>query len=406
LKILFVSHRFPYPPTFGSKVRAFHIIRHLAREHEVTVMSLARSAQEAAEAQGIAPHCSAHRVFRVHNPVQALKVAVTLPTSVTASEAFFHSWRLQRAIADHLEHHACDLVVGHCSAIGRAIGAAANVPRIIDYCDVDSQKWRDYATFKPAPAAWGYRWEGHRLAAAERRIAAQCAAVTVATQGERDALQRLGIRGNTHVFPNGVDGTYFAPANEPYDGELLTFVGRMDYFPNEQCMVEFCAEVLPLVRRQRPHARLQIVGAEPTPRVLALGRLPGVTVSGAVPDVRPYVQRSALTVAPLKIARGTQNKILESMAMGVPVVCSSIAGHGVDAVPGEHLLVADEYTAQADAILRVMGDGALRQRLADAGRARVLSHHNWDTSMRRFDAILMGCVDGARALPLTPAHAG
>jgi sugar transferase (PEP-CTERM/EpsH1 system associated) len=299
LKVLFVSHRFPYPPTFGSKVRAFHIIRHLAREHEVTVMSLARSEQEYRDAAGIAAHCHAHRVIRVHNALQAMKVAVTLPTPVTASEAFFHSWALQRAIARHMQQQRCDLIVAHCSAVGRAIESLGDVPRIIDFCDVDSLKWRDYAGFKPAPAAWGYRWEAWRLAAAERRIAARCDAVTVATQGELDALAAQGIRGNAHVFPNGVDDTYFAPTDDAYDPDLLTFVGRMDYFPNEQCMVEFCAEVLPLVRRERPQARLQIVGAEPTPRVQALAQLAGVQVTGSVPDVRPYVRRSALTVATL-----------------------------------------------------------------------------------------------------------
>ncbi len=140
--------------------------------------------------------------------------------------------------------------------------------------------------------------------------------------------------------------------------------------------------------------KLTIVGAEPSAEIRALGELPGVTVTGTVPDVRPYVTKAALTVAPLRIARGTQNKILEAMAMGIPVVCSQIAAGGVDAIPGEHLLAADAPADQASAILSILEDRALRERLAKAGRERVLSNHAWPSSMRRLDAIIERCVAG------------
>src|SRR5205814_9291457 len=333
--------RFPYPPTFGSKVRAFNIIRHLAKSHEVTVMSLARSEQEAQEAAGIDAFCGRHKIFRVHNLVQAAKIAATLPTTVTASEAFFHSRAMQREIDQALAARRFDFIFAHCSAVGRYVERQASVPMLIDYCDVDSRKWLDYVPHKRWPLSLGYRWEGWRLAAAERRLARRFDQVTVATPGEAEALAQAGVSERVDWFPNGVDFDHFQPASAPYEPDLITFVGRMDYFPNEQCMVEFCAAVWPRVRAVRPGAQLQIVGAAPSSRVRDLARLPGVAVTGSVADVRPYVQRSALTVAPLAIARGTQNKILESMAMAVPVVASRIAAAGVDAVAGEHLLAAD-----------------------------------------------------------------
>jgi hypothetical protein len=166
----------------------------------------------------------------------------------------------------------------------------------------------------------------------------------------------------------------------------------MDYYPNQQCMFDFCAEVLPRVRARRPSVKLHIVGADPSPAVRRLGDLAGVTVTGSVPDVRPHVTRAALTVAPLRIARGTQNKILEAMAMGVPVVCSGVAADGVDAVPGEHLLASSSPAECADAVLRVLDDSQLRARLARAGRERVLSHHAWPSSMRRLDAVIERCL--------------
>jgi hypothetical protein len=162
----------------------------------------------------------------------------------------------------------------------------------------------------------------------------------------------------------------------------------MDYYPNQECMFDFCANVLPRLQAQRPQTKLLIVGADPIPAVKKLGELPGVTVTGSVPDVRPYVRRSAAMVAPLNIARGTQNKILEAMAMGVPVVTSRAGAGGVDAVPGEHFLVASSHDEQAAAVLRLLDNRVERARLASAGRARMLSHHAWPSSMRRLDAII------------------
>jgi glycosyltransferase involved in cell wall biosynthesis len=157
-------------------------------------------------------------------------------------------------------------------------------------------------------------------------------------------------------------------------------------------MLDFCRNVLPLIKARRPSVKLAIVGADPSPAIRQLGEIDGVTVTGSVPAVRPHDTRAALTVAPLRIARGTQNKILEAMAMGVPVVCSRIASGGVDAVAGEHLLTADTPDEVAQAILQVLGDPAQRERLSRAGRERVLSHHAWPSSMRRLDAIIERCV--------------
>ncbi|HEX6707562.1 MAG TPA: TIGR03087 family PEP-CTERM/XrtA system glycosyltransferase [Albitalea sp.] len=406
MRILFLSHRFPYPPTFGSKVRAFNVIRHLARDHEVSVLSLARSAEEQAEAAGIAPFCAGHRAMRVHNPLQAAKMVALLPTRTSASEAFFHSGAMQREVDRLVDERRIDFVFAHCSAVGRYVEHVQGLPKLIDYCDVDSRKWLDYVPHKPWPLSLGYRWEGSRMAAAERRLAARFDRVTVATPGEADTLAEMGVRERVDWFPNGVDFDYFQPTGEGFDPDLVTFVGRMDYFPNEQCMVEFCASTWPLLRHARPGLRLQIVGAEPTAAVRQLARLDGVTVTGSVPDVRPFVRRSALSVVPLAIARGTQNKILESMAMGVPVVASRIAAAGVDATAGEHLVAADGPAETCDAILRVLGDAALRRRLADQGRERVLSHHAWAPAMQRLDAIVQHCLDARdTGRPATGARA-
>jgi hypothetical protein len=178
----------------------------------------------------------------------------------------------------------------------------------------------------------------------------------------------------------------------------------MDYFPNQQCVREFCAQTWPLIRAERPEATLTIVGASPSQEIKKLGELPGVTVTGTVTDVRPHVRRSAVNVATLKIARGTQNKILESLAMGVPVVASGIAAGGVDVVPGEHILTADSPRDIADQVLRLLNDPAERRRLSRAGRSRMESNHTWDASLRKLDELIEQCLSPHPAAGVETGH--
>jgi len=392
VKILYVCHRFPYPPKRGGKIRPFNMIRHLSRSHEVTVCSLSRSETESAEAQGIAPFCAEFHLAQVNDRVQMLRMIASLPTPITASASYFHSARLARTINRLLAESRFDLIFVHCSSAAHYVRNVRGVPKILDFGDMDSQKWLEYAQYKPFPLSAGYRWEGMRLHAEERQLARRFDFCTATTRAEWETLKELAVDTPNDWFPNGVDSEFFAPAVAAYDADTIVFVGRMDYYPNQQSMFDFCANVLPRLRAQRPTVKLQIVGAAPSPAVWRLGELPGVTVTGSVADVRPYVTRAALTVAPLRIARGTQNKILEAMAMGVPVVCSHVAARGVDAVSGTHLLATGTPEETCAAILGILEHPRERARLADAARARVLSHHAWANSMKRLDAIIDRCL--------------
>ena len=392
MRILLVCHRFPYPPTSGAKIRAFHMVRHLSSEHEVTVASLVRSQAEADDAVGIGKYCAAFHMERVHAPVQAMRMLSRLPTSTPSSFGYFYSASLDHGIRELLARRSFDLALAHSSSVAPYLDAVTQVPKIMDFCDMDSQKWLEYARYKRFPWSVAYGLEGRKLEREERRIASRFDACTVATPAEASTLAGFGTGTAIDWFPNGVDSQYFAPAGTPYDPDALVFVGRMDYFPNVECMQRFCADVLPRVRSVRSATTLTIVGADPTRDARRLGRLPGVTVTGTVQDVRPYLHRAAAMVAPLNIARGTQNKILEGMAAGVPVVTSRLAAGGVDALADEHFLVADTPDDHARAIVRVLNDPAERQRLALAGRARMLSHHDWGRSMQRLDGIIERCV--------------
>ncbi|MBI5256411.1 MAG: TIGR03087 family PEP-CTERM/XrtA system glycosyltransferase [Burkholderiales bacterium] len=392
MKILYLCHRFPYPPKRGGKIRPFNMIRHLtASGHEVTVCSLARSAAEAEEGRGIAPHCAAFHMGHVKEPVQFARMILRLPLVTPSSMGYFYSAELAATVRGLLATQKFDLIFVHCSSVAQYVAQVQGIPKILDFGDMDSQKWLEYANYKPWPLSWGYTLEGTKMLWAEKRLARQFDLCTATTRAEWETLNDYGTGAVTDWFPNGVDAGFFKPTDGQYDADTISFIGRMDYYPNQECMARFCQQTWPLLKRQRPGMKLLIVGADPSPEMRALGDLPGVTVTGSVPDVRPFILGSALMVAPLAIARGTQNKILEAMAMGVPVVTSRIAAGGVDALPEEHLLVADTPEETAAAILRITGNPAERQRLAEAGRARMLSHHAWDKSMQRLDGIIDRC---------------
>jgi len=399
MKILYVCHRVPYPPQRGGKIRPFNMISHFSKCHEVSVASLARSQHEFDEARGLIDHCKELICERV-TPVGAYaRMLLRTPTAIPFSMGYFYSPKLKARIDAALARERFDLIFVHCSSVAQYVADVPGVPKILDFGDMDSQKWLIYGQVRAFPMTIAYRLEGMKLEAEEKRLSRKFDLSTCTTREELATLEGFGTAVASDWFPNGVDHGFFSPSGDPYDPDLISFIGRMDYYPNQEAMFRFCRATLPLIRARRPTVKLSIIGANPSDRIKQLARIPGVTVTGSVPDVRPYVTRSAVNVAPLRIARGTQNKILESMAMGVPVVTSEVAARGVDAVPGQHLLCASTPTEECRAVVELLEDPVRRAELAVAGRARVLSHHDWRASMQRLDGIVERCLSrvGARS---------
>lgn len=393
MRVLYICHRVPYPPKRGGKIRPFNMIRHLTEGgHRVTVASLARNEAEREEAAALSNHCAEAIVEVVAGGVALAQMVARIPTPAPSSFGYFWSSALARRIDEAAAKEPFDLVFVHCSSVAAYARRVPAARKVLDYGDMDSQKWREYASHRGFPMSFAYWVEAVKLERRERALASQFDLCTCTTRAELDSLRALGVTTPSDWFPNGVNAEFFKPEGEAWEAEHIAFVGRMDYFPNQQGVIWFCRQVLPALRERRPAVRFSIIGADPPSHIRALGEMPGVTVTGSVPDVRPFVRKAALTVAPLEIARGTQNKILESMALGVPVVCSEQAAGGVDAVPGEHLLVAGDAPSWTSAISGLLGNRELRNQLSVAGRNRVLSHHSWPASMRRLDRLIEGIV--------------
>ena len=397
MKVLYVCHRFPYPPKRGGKIRPFNMIKHLSGNHDVTVASLTRSQEELEAARGIAPYCDRYLVEKVWGPAAHARMLARLPTRVPSSMGYFYSPRLAARIRAALAKCRYDLIFVHCSSAAQYVAHVAGTPKILDFGDMDSQKWLTYTAYRRFPMAAGYWLEGRKLMREEVRLARRFDYCTCTTRAELETLRSYPATTESDWFPNGVDLDYFSPEHRTYNPNEICFVGRMDYFPNQQGVLQFCRDIWPQITAQRPQTQLTVVGANPSPEIRRLASHAGITVTGTVDDVRPYVHRCAVNIAPLRIARGTQNKILESMAMGVPVVATATAAGGIDAVAGEHFVQANDDKQFADATLRLLNNSDVRQRLSVNARARMESHHCWAASMMRLDAIIERTLDSFRA---------
>jgi hypothetical protein len=399
-RILYLAHRFPYPPVGGAKVRACYSIRRLAAANHVTVAAPVRDADEAAAARELADMGVRVETAPLSRSAALLRTAFSALTLRTASAGYFHAPSLARRVQSLLRTEPFDLVIVHSSSIAPYVEDLQGVVKVLDFVDMDSQKWRDYCTHVAVAKRPVYALEGWTLARLERRLARRFDLNVVATAFEADSLRQIAGAVPSAIVANGVDLEYFQPSDAPVDDRLVCFTGRMDYLPNVQGMRAFCAQVWPQVRARLPDARLRIVGAAPAPAIRALHGQDGIEVTGTVSDVRPCVRAAGCAVAPLQIARGTQNKVLEAMAMGIPVVASSLAARGVDARAGTDLLVADAPQETAEAISRLLTEPGLRDRLAEAGRARVAAHHDWSTTLdcleRRLADLLADAPAAAR----------
>jgi hypothetical protein len=390
MRILFLCHRLPYPPKRGGKIRPFNMIRHLSRRHEVTVATIARSGQELADGEPLRRECHAVHVAQMPAVAGWARFAANLPGTFPATFAYFRSPWLARTVRDLLAHESFEAIVVHSSSMGPYVAHHDGCRKIMDFGDADSEKWFEYARSTAAPLSLGFWWEGTKVRRYERWLGERFDVATVNTAGEREVLQRFVSR-PIEVITNGVDLEYFRPQpGGEYHARRLVFTGNMSYRPNVDAVKRLVADILPRVWRERPDVELYIVGMDPTPAVRRLGDGKRIVVTGRVQDVRPFLGSAAVAVAPLRVARGLQNKVLEAMAMGVPVVASPSAAAGVDAVIGRDLRVAADPDGFAHATLELLNDPAARARVGIAGRESVERGHDWDQLLARLEALIAG----------------
>jgi sugar transferase (PEP-CTERM/EpsH1 system associated) len=384
-------HRLPFPPDKGDRIRAFHVLKFLAALGPVHLATLAdepvSSPDKTTIETELGKFCSKLAIVPVPR-TRAFRILWSLTVGKTASEGAFDSPELRQTLKTWTRenrYRACIVSSSGMTPYLR-MPELQGVPAIVDLVDVDSQKWLDYAAASRPPRSWLYRLEAQRLRRLESALPAWARAVTLVSELEADLLSRFAQPGRVEVISNGVDLDYFQPRSEPESG--CVFTGALDYWPNIEGISWFCKEVWPEIYLQQENTRLSIVGRRPASAVRRLETIPGVEVVGEVPDVRPYYARAAVVVAPLRITRGIQNKLLEAMAMSKALVASPACLQGVHAQPDVHLLRADSADDWQQTILRLIDNPGLRRELGQAGRRFVEDRHRWDRCLEPLGRLL------------------
>jgi sugar transferase (PEP-CTERM/EpsH1 system associated) len=392
-RVLFLAHRLPYPPNKGDKIHTYHVLRWLARRHEVLLGTFIDDPADEVHLPVVRSLCRDVHVSRLRPRNARLRSLWGLLTREPLTMAYYRDVELARWVDTVRRERQADwLFVYSSSMLQYAKGF--DLPMLIDFADVDSAKWSAYGRQHHWPMSWVYRREGRILADVERLHAAKARWSLFATSNEAELFRTVApdSAGRIDVLGNGVDSDYFTPdptRPSPYSrGECpLVFMGAMDYWPNVDAVTWFVREVLPSLQTRYPRVRFHIVGRSPTPAVQALSS-PTVNVTGTVADVRPFVQHAAVVVAPLRLARGIQNKVLEAMAMARPVVAATSCAEAIDAEPGADLLVAataEEYVHAISALLDAPERAAA---MGAAGRQRVQAAYGWDARLADLDRFM------------------
>jgi sugar transferase (PEP-CTERM/EpsH1 system associated) len=391
--LMFLCHRIPYPPDKGDKIRAWHMLSHLARTHDVHLGCLIDDPADVAHVPAVRAVCASVSCHVIDKRRQRVKALLRARAGRPLTLDYFYHAGLQAWVRQTLPTMSRLFV--YSSAMARYVldEEAATMAKTLDMVDVDSEKWSTYALQAKWPMRLIWAREGRTLLAFERRAARWFDHTLFVSPDECQRFETLApeTRGRVSWVENGVDLEYFSPSQageNPYGQAScpVVFTGTMDYWPNGDAVDFFARSALPLLRRRRPDVTFHVVGANPTPDVQALASLPGVHVTGRVPDTRPYIAHAALAVAPLRIARGIQNKVLEAMAMARPVLASPQAFEGLRAQSGRDLLVAEGAEALADSAVAVLEGG--HAGLGLAARQAVERGYAWPAVLQQLDRLL------------------
>ena len=389
MRVLFLTHRLPYAPNRGDRLRAYHILQWLRDRASVELVSLVHDDEEAAhveEVRAFVPRVTALRVRAFRNHLRAI---ATLTTDVPLTHALLDASGIASTLNEIVAARRPDVVFAYGSGMGRLALAPplSGLPFVLDLVDVDSRKWQDMSVSSGWPLSWIYSREARTLGAFEARAATAAVATLVVNEREAEIARKLAPRANVQVLANGVELERLRPVSAASDRPRVVFCGVMNYAPNEQGMRWFINGAWPIIKRHRPDATLAVVGADPPRSFEALCATDQtIEVTGRVPDVRPWLWESAVGIAPLQVARGVQNKALEAIAAGLPIVITPAVAEGLpeEAAPAVTVAGLPEEFAEHVVALLSMSPQARRSRAALAN----LSGLHWGNTLSPLGKLL------------------
>lgn len=406
--LLFLCHRIPYPPDKGDKIRAFHLLERLRQSFRIHLGCFIDDPADQAYVDELATMVTSLACIPLSPKRARLRALTRLRPGMPLSVEYFHDARLSAWVAETAVRHPIKQIFVFCSAMAPYADMVQGVPRVLDMVDIDSEKFAAYAQTASWPARLIWKREARTLLAFERAAAQRFDRTLFVSPAEHARFVTLAPEAATRSgwIANGVDLQRFAPEHQfesPFTAAepAVVFTGAMDYRPNIEAVQWFADVVLPSLMTRRPAPVFYIVGTNPAASVRVLGKRPNIRVTGRVPDTRPYLAHAALVVAPLRIGRGVQNKVLEAMAMGRPVIASPEAFSGINGQPGHDLLVADGAASMIRLAQDVLDGGY--PHLGEHARQTMCRGYDWEQTLAPLDA-LVG-VTQTSAMPAIQVHA-
>jgi sugar transferase (PEP-CTERM/EpsH1 system associated) len=397
MRVLVLTHRLPYAPNRGDRLRAFHMLQRLHQRAEVELVSFIHDDEEAShvdEVREFVSHVTTLRVPKLRNYVRAL---AALPTGKPLTHALLDAPGMIETLEEIRRLRRPDVVFAYCSGMARFALAPPldDIPFVLDFVDVDSKKWSDMAESANPPLSWLYRREAATLGAFEAKAAVAAQAALVVNDREARIASALAPTAAVRVLANGVEAGRLNPVTEPAESAQVVFCGVMNYAPNNEGMQWFVREVWPLVRAARPDATLAIVGSDPTAELTSqCASDPSIDVTGRVADVREWLWQSAVAIAPLHVARGVQNKVLEGVAAGLPVVITDAVAGGVPSAVASATRLANVPKQFAHHVLELLAyTPAERRAIALTADLNAL---NWDATLEPLWPLLINASERRR----------
>ena len=411
MRILFLCLRCPYPPQRGDRIRSYNFIKQLSKRHDITLVFFAESESDIEAVKHLQPFCERVEWVKFSPFFASINTAIHCLSRIPLQVHYWYSPQMQRKINQLLAEENFQLIHAQLFRMGQYVIKTEGIAKVLDLCDSLALNLSRRAELDCTPKRFLVKLEEKRVRRYEVEIMKAFDSGTVVAHFDRDYLLNQDNSLNLSVVPMGVDLKYFQPlkVNNDSNGADVTekqnmtltvqedfaddrsknllFTGTMNYFPNSDAVIYFCNNVFPLIQKRYPDATFYIVGNHPTEQIRRLSDQKGVVVTGYVPDIRPYFEKASVFVAPLRAGSGIQTKNLEAMAMGIPVVTTSIGAMGLEAETDTELLIADTPETFAERVIHLIENPDIRQNLADAGRKRVEASYDWQVLVNRLEQV-------------------
>ncbi len=380
-RILFVCHRIPYPPNKGDKIRSFHELQSLSRDYQIDLVTFVDNENDFTYKGELQQFCSRIFVFKLQKIAGIIKALIFFVRGKSLSEGFYFNRHAYKQIDDLINNSSYEFAFCFSAQVGQYLARHQNIKRVMDFVDVDSDKWRQFSQNIKFPFNLIYQMESRRLLKYEKMISQNFSMAIFSTESEVQLFRDTGGNGNIIAINNGVDTKYFSPMNIEKDNAIV-FVGAMDYYPNIDAVTWFVENVFLKILEAMPGIKFYIVGSNPSVEVKKMAKLSdNVVVTGFVEDVRPYLAKSRMAVMPVRIARGIQNKILEAMAMELPVVINEKLFQTLNCPDADSIFIYRDAEHLKQIILANFNNDQILFSMGRNLRKFVLENYHWETNL-------------------------